>query len=146
MISTPSSVTATAAASIQANTPTFWRRKRARQYGHRGPVAHEMRAQLGQTRCGGAPTEPSIRHSLGGRRARWSDAYHRRIREIRARDGVIRLGQLLKLAGFVDSGGEAKALLETGAVLVNGEPETRRGRQLHPGDTVAAGDEIARIV
>jgi ribosome-associated protein len=105
-----------------------------------------MRAQLGQTRCGGAPTEPSIPHSLGGRREQWPDAYHRRIHEIRARDGVIRLGQLLKTAGFVDSGGEAKALLESGSVLVNGEPETRRGRQLHPGDTVAAGDEIAHVV
>ena len=66
--------------------------------------------------------------------------------DVAIRGDTIRLGQLLKLAGFVDSGGEAKALLETGAVLVNGEPETRRGRQLHPGDTVAAGDEIARIV
>jgi ribosome-associated protein len=105
-----------------------------------------MRAQLGQTRCGGAPTEPSIPHSLGGRREQWPGAYHRRIQEIRARDGVIRLGQLLKLAGFVDSGGEAKALLESGSVLVNGEPETRRGRQLHPGDTVAAGEHSARVV
>ncbi len=46
----------------------------------------------------------------------------------------------------MDSGGEAKALLESGSVLVNGEPETRRGRQLHPGDTVTAGDEIAHVV
>ena len=46
----------------------------------------------------------------------------------------------------MDSGGEAKALLETGTVLVNGEPETRRGRQLHPGDVVSAGDDAVRIV
>jgi ribosome-associated protein len=72
-------------------------------------------------------------------------AYHRRIREIRARDGVIRLGQLLKLADLVDSGGDAKALLETGTVLVNDEPETRRGRQLHPDDVVTVGDAAVRV-
>jgi ribosome-associated protein len=54
---------------------------------------------------------------------------------------MIRLGQLLQYAGMADSGGEAKALLAAGAVAVNGEPETRRGRQLHPGDVVALGDE-----
>jgi ribosome-associated protein len=52
------------------------------------------------------------------------------------RGATIRLGQLLKLAGVADSGGEARELLATGTVLVNGAPETRRGRQLHAGDTV----------
>ena len=51
---------------------------------------------------------------------------------------TIRLGQLLKLAGIVDSGGEARALLEAEPALVNGEPEARRGRQLRAGDTVRA--------
>jgi ribosome-associated protein len=51
---------------------------------------------------------------------------------------TIRLGQLLKLAGIVDSGGEARALLTVEPVIVNGEAETRRGRQLHPGDSVTA--------
>jgi ribosome-associated protein len=51
----------------------------------------------------------------------------------------------LKLADLVDSGGEAKALLETGTVLDNGEPETRRGRQLHPGDVVVLGDASVRV-
>jgi ribosome-associated protein len=46
----------------------------------------------------------------------------------------------------VDSGGEAKALLEAGSVLVNGEPESRRGRQLHAGDTVTSGEHSARVV
>jgi ribosome-associated protein len=72
-------------------------------------------------------------------------AYDRRIREVHARDGVIRLGQLLKVADLVESGGAAKALLETGAVVVNGEPETRRGRQLRPGDVVRVGDESVRV-
>ena len=54
---------------------------------------------------------------------------------------MIRLGQLLQYAGIADSGGMAKQLLADGAVSVNGEPEARRGRQLHPGDLVAVGDE-----
>ena len=58
---------------------------------------------------------------------------------------TIRLGQLLKLAGVVGAGGDVKALLATGGVLVNGEPEARRGRQLHPGDEVRVGDEALRI-
>jgi ribosome-associated protein len=67
------------------------------------------------------------------------------MREIEARDGMIRLGQLLKAAGLAGSGGEAKALLEAGEVTVNGEPEARRGRQLVPGDVVAVGDDSVRI-
>jgi ribosome-associated protein len=59
--------------------------------------------------------------------------------EIEIRGEMIRLGQLLKLAGIVDSGSEVKTLLATEPVLVNGSPETRRGRQLHPGDTVRVG-------
>jgi ribosome-associated protein len=67
------------------------------------------------------------------------------MREIEARDGMIRLGQLLKAAGLAGSGGEAKALLEAGDVSVNGEPEARRGRQLVPGDVVAVGEDSVRI-
>ena len=67
------------------------------------------------------------------------------MREVAIRGDTIRLGQLLKLAGLVDAGGEAKELLAAGAVRVNGEVETRRGRQLHPGDEVAAAGETVRI-
>jgi len=64
-------------------------------------------------------------------------------REIPIRGETIRLGQLLKLAGVVDSGSEVKALLGAEAALVNGEPEVRRGRQLRPGDRVRlAGHEL----
>ncbi len=56
---------------------------------------------------------------------------------ITIRDEYIRLGQALKLAGLVGSGVEAKLLIEEGRVLVNGETETRRGRKLRNGDTVA---------
>jgi ribosome-associated protein len=65
--------------------------------------------------------------------------------EFAAREGMIRLGQLLKAAGLVDSGGEAKAILAAGEVTVNGEVETRRGRQLHAGDEVRLGEEAVRI-
>ncbi len=65
------------------------------------------------------------------------------VREVAIRGHTIRLGQLLKLADVADSGGEAKELLAEGAVAVNGEVDTRRGRQLVPGDVVvAAGLEI----
>jgi ribosome-associated protein len=48
----------------------------------------------------------------------------------------IRLGQLLKLASAVDSGGAVKQLLADGRVTVNGAVETRRGAQLKPGDVI----------
>ena len=62
-------------------------------------------------------------------------------REIPIRGEVIRLGELLKLAGVVATGGEAKQLLASTEVLVNGEPDNRRGRQLRAGDEVRVGDE-----
>jgi ribosome-associated protein len=48
----------------------------------------------------------------------------------------ITLGQLLKLADCIGSGGEAKSFLQETKVLVNGEPDNRRGRKIVPGDTV----------
>lgn len=53
-------------------------------------------------------------------------------------DSSIRLGQLLKLVGLVGDGGEARAVLDSGAVQVDGQVETRRGRQVRPGDVVTA--------
>jgi ribosome-associated protein len=67
------------------------------------------------------------------------------MRDVAIRGDMIRLGQLLKLAGVVDSGGELKALLAETDVLVNGELEDRRGRQLHRGDVVQVGDEELRV-
>ena len=66
--------------------------------------------------------------------------------EFEIRGDMIRLGQLLKLAGIVGSGGDIKAFLATEEVLVNGEPEHRRGRQLRAGDVVAAGGEELRVL
>jgi ribosome-associated protein len=66
-------------------------------------------------------------------------------RDVAIREGSIRLGQLLKLAGVADSGSEARALVQDGAVTVNGEVETRRGRQLRRGDLVSASGETIRV-
>jgi len=60
------------------------------------------------------------------------------------RDGI-RLGQFLKLAGLIDSGADAKAVLADGAVTINGIPEARRGRQLQRGDVVRLGEQSARV-
>ncbi|MEU6127836.1 RNA-binding S4 domain-containing protein [Saccharopolyspora sp. NPDC047091] len=68
------------------------------------------------------------------------------MRDVEIREGTIRLGQLMKLAGLAEHGADAKALLEEGEVQVNDEVETRRGRQLAPGDRIALGDEEVRIV
>jgi ribosome-associated protein len=66
--------------------------------------------------------------------------------EVAIRGDMIRLGQLLKLAGVADDGSVAKSLIANGLVSVNDEPETRRGRQLHPGDRVRVGDAELSIV
>jgi ribosome-associated protein len=58
---------------------------------------------------------------------------------------MIRLGQLLKLAGAVDNGGDVRPLLADGLVKVNGEIETRRGRQLHRGDVILLDGISVRI-
>ena len=68
------------------------------------------------------------------------------VRELAVRDDGLRLGQLLKLAGLVDTGAQAKALLDAGGVEVNGEVERRRGRQLADGDVVVARDQAVRVV
>ncbi len=51
-------------------------------------------------------------------------------------NGMIRLGQFLKYAGMADSGAHARELIEAGDVQVDGQIETRRGRQLHGGEIV----------
>ena len=61
------------------------------------------------------------------------------------RDESIRLGQFLKLANLVETGAEAKPLVADGQVTVNGEVETRRGRQLVVGDVVALGGQAAVV-
>ena len=67
------------------------------------------------------------------------------MREIPIRGDMIRLGELLKLAGVVGTGGEAKLLLASEEVRVNGELENRRGRQLRAGDEVLVGAETLKV-
>jgi ribosome-associated protein len=61
------------------------------------------------------------------------------------RDETIKLGQFLKLADLADTGADAKGLLARGLVRVNGEVETRRGRQLVDGDVVECAGRRAVV-
>ena len=56
--------------------------------------------------------------------------------KIKIRDEYIKLGQALKLAGLVESGVDAKYMIQDGLVKVNGEVEVQRGKKLYPGDTI----------
>jgi len=67
------------------------------------------------------------------------------MRDVPIDSDMIRLGQFLKLADLIDTGGEAKVLITIGDVTVNGEVDTRRGRQLHPGDVVVVQGRSARV-
>jgi ribosome-associated protein len=67
------------------------------------------------------------------------------VEEIEVGPTGIRLGQLLKLVGAVDTGGQARSLLADGAVAVNGEVESRRGRQLAVGDVVTVPGRELRL-
>jgi ribosome-associated protein len=67
------------------------------------------------------------------------------VTEVPIREVGIRLGQFLKLAGAVDSGADVKGLLADGAVTVNDQPESRRGRQLVSGDEVALAGQRWRV-
>lgn len=58
---------------------------------------------------------------------------------------IIRLGQFLKIANVVATGGEAKLRIQHGDVKVNGEVETRRGRQLQAGDAVEIAGQILMV-
>jgi len=65
---------------------------------------------------------------------------------IKLRDEFIKLGQALKAAGFVESGVEAKDVIQDGLVSVNGEIDTRRGRKLYDGDVVVFEGKEIKIV
>lgn len=57
--------------------------------------------------------------------------------EVYIRDDYIKLGQALKLAGLVESGVDAKAVIQDGLVKVNGRVETQRGKKLVENDEVS---------
>ena len=65
---------------------------------------------------------------------------------INLREDFIKLGQALKAAGLVESGVEAKIVIQDGEVLVNGETEYQRGKKLYDGDVVSFRGEEIKIV
>lgn len=66
--------------------------------------------------------------------------------KIREEDEYIKLGQLLKLAGMVSSGVEAKIVIQDGEVTVNGEVDDRRGKKCYPGDVISFNGETVKVV
>lgn len=68
------------------------------------------------------------------------------MQQLRLRDEYIKLGQALKAAGIVDSGVEAKFLINDGEVKVNGKIEIQRGKKLYDGDMIEYRDNQVRIV
>lgn len=67
------------------------------------------------------------------------------VHDVAIRDESIKLGQFIKLASLVATGGEAKEVIVEGQVTVNGEVDTRRGRALRHGDVVCIADACARV-
>ena len=55
---------------------------------------------------------------------------------VKIKDEFIKLCQAMKLAGMVDTGADAKTVIQDGMVKVNGEVETQRGKKLRPGDKI----------
>ncbi|MDE9367176.1 RNA-binding S4 domain-containing protein [Luteipulveratus sp. YIM 133132] len=66
--------------------------------------------------------------------------------DVPIRDEAIRLGQLLKLSGLVEDGAQARELIQTGRVLVDGEVETRRAHQVRPGSRVELPGAVMTVV
>ncbi len=60
---------------------------------------------------------------------------------IKIKTEFIKLDALLKFASLVNSGGEAKMLIQNGQILVNGEICTMRGKKIRSGDRVSYGDK-----
>ncbi|MCR5641553.1 MAG: RNA-binding S4 domain-containing protein [Lachnospiraceae bacterium] len=65
---------------------------------------------------------------------------------IREDEEFIKLGQLLKKAGLVSSGVEAKIVIQDGLVEVNGEVDTRRGKKLVSGDVVSYNGQEVQVI
>ena len=62
------------------------------------------------------------------------------------KDEFIKLGQALKLAGLVDSGVEAKIVIQNGHVKVNSEVETQRGKKLKSGDIFEYNNQSVKVI
>ncbi len=66
--------------------------------------------------------------------------------DIQIHTEFIRLQDLLKFAGAVETGGDAKLIIQEGRIRVNGEVCTMRGRKLRPGDRAVLDDELELVV
>ena len=66
--------------------------------------------------------------------------------EFRLKDEYIKLGQLLKAAGLVESGVDAKMVIQDGLVQVDGEVDTRRGRKIYEGMVVTFEGQDIRVL
>ncbi|MBB3110922.1 S4 domain protein YaaA [Paenibacillus phyllosphaerae] len=62
------------------------------------------------------------------------------MKEIAISTEYIALGQFLKLADCISTGGEAKFFLQENEVIINNEPDNRRGRKLYAGDQIEVGE------
>jgi len=58
----------------------------------------------------------------------------------------IKLQDLLKFAGAVETGGDAKLIIQEGRVVVNGEVCTMRGKKMRPGDVAEIGGQIRLVI
>ena len=65
--------------------------------------------------------------------------------KLRKDEEYITLGVLLKIAGIIDTGGQAKYFLSENVVLVNGEEDNRRGRKLYHGDKIQVQGQVFLI-
>lgn len=101
------------------------------------PRNHAMAASLGDRFSG------VMAASAGGYDARMTNSA--RIDDVPVGSETIRLGQFLKFAGLIDTGGDAKEAIIDGYVTVNGEVDRRRGRQLQEGDVVGFAGRQARV-
>lgn len=68
------------------------------------------------------------------------------MKEVKISTEYIELEQLLKFTGTVQRGSDAKMVISSGAVLVNGQAELRRGKKLRPGDIVEYGGNVFKII
>ena len=66
--------------------------------------------------------------------------------EIKIHTEFIKLQDLLKFAGAVETGGDAKLIIQEGRVVVNGEPCAMRGKKLRPGDRAVIDGETELVV
>ena len=71
--------------------------------------------------------------------------YMAKIKKIRIKDEYVTLGQFLKLADLIGSGGEAKFFLKENEIFINNEKDDRRGRKLYEKDIIRINGEVYEI-